>query len=523
MSYSFDLVDQPWIPTIGLDGVRRDHSLRDVLLRAHELQEINGESPLETAALLRLLLAVLHRVFGPASADAWGALWEARQWDATALDAYLEQWRERMDLFHPEHPFLQAPDARVKPKPVLSLIHHLASGNNPTLFDHHTEDAGEELRSAAAARAVVTAQSYGLAGLSGLPQKFTDGTCARGVVFIVQGDSLFETLALNLVRYPDDRVMPHTADDRPAWEMDNPYSPERSKPLGYLDYLTWPNRRILLLPEASPDGPVVRQMTMAPALRLAPDVLDPMKLYTRSKKSGWQSLRFTEDRALWRDSAALFRIRGHEASSTDQFQVPAALGWIWELISDACVLDDEDAVHARRLLALGMANKQAKVKFYRSERIPIVPEFLDDAALVEELQGMLDRAEAVQSQLWGAGRVLARELLFPAAESKAAPGNRGASRTKETKPMRQALDKLMGAWAIERDYWSRLEIPFAQAVPGLPADPEAVQLGWRRTLLRTAWRAFERVAGGLENDARHLKAVVRARERLAYGLAKGWE
>ena len=232
---SYNLIDEPWIPCVEADGTAATLGLCDALGRAQQLRELSGDSPLVTAALYRLLLAVLHRVFGPESYDAWYDLWQSGRFDQARVVAYLEQWRHRFDLFDPSHPFYQAADQRVKPKPVNSLILELAFGNKATLFDHTTDVAGVALTPAEGARAVVAAQDFGLAGLSGLPQKFTDGPCARGVIFLVQGDTLFETLMLNMLRYPtEDEVMPHYPDDCPAWEMDDPFTPDRSRPSGYL-------------------------------------------------------------------------------------------------------------------------------------------------------------------------------------------------------------------------------------------------------------------------------------------------
>ena len=313
MSVTFNLLDEPWLPCIRMDGSPVNLGLRDALVQAHTLRELHGETPLVTAALHRLMLAALHRIFGPENRKTWRALWEADRWDKVALGDYFDEWHHRFDLFDSEHPFYQAVDERVKPKPVNKLILDAAFGNKATLFDHNTESEGITLSPARAARAVVTAQNFGLAGLSGLPQKFTDSPCARGVLFLVQGETLFETLALNLLRYPDEGVMPSNQDDRPAWEMDDPFTPDRSVPLGYLDYLTWQGRRILLLPEDTRDGVAVRQMTLAPALRLSSEVQDPMKHYRKDEKRGFLVLRFSEHRALWRDSAALYRLNATDA------------------------------------------------------------------------------------------------------------------------------------------------------------------------------------------------------------------
>jgi len=509
MSFSYDLIREGWIPCSTSASGQRELGLRDVVLEAHKLQEVQGDTPLVTAALLRLLLALLHRVYGPASAAAWGALWRAGRFDPEPLEAYLDRWRDRFDLFHPEHPFMQSADERVKPRPVVAMIHQLSSGGNPTLFDHSLESEALELGAAQAARYMLTAQSFGFAGLSGIKQKHTDGTCTRGVIFFVAGSSLFQTLMLNLPRYPASNVMPYSEADRPAWEVDDPTLPERGVPLGYLDYLTWPNRRVLLLPEQGAEGVIVRQATVAPALRLSTDVHDPMKLYSKGGALGWKILRFNEERALWRDSSALFRLRRGEAQQQGNHQPPAALEWFYRLAAGRHrVLPRAEAAQVRRMTALGMANSQARAYFYRHEAVPIALAYIEDEELVGCLQDLLDDSEAVRNQLWGAANTLAGLLIVP------------EEREGVHKPHKDDVNAVTEQWAIERDYWARLEIPFGEAMRDLPDDPDDVILAWRRTLRRTAWRALERVTRSLEQDAASLKAVVRAEGQLGAGLAK---
>ncbi len=201
MTASFNLVASPWIPCVTLHGDTVHLGLMDALLRSHELREIADPSPLIVASLHRLALAILHRVFGPANRAAWGELWRAGRWPEKPLQRYFDQWYERFDLFHPEHPFFQAPDERVKPKSVLHLIY--STGNNPTLFSHETDEQAKALSAAEAARALLASQTFHIAGLSGLEEKFTDAPWTRGVCFLVQGETLFQTLALNLIRYPE--------------------------------------------------------------------------------------------------------------------------------------------------------------------------------------------------------------------------------------------------------------------------------------------------------------------------------
>jgi CRISPR system Cascade subunit CasA len=499
MNLSFNLVNSPWIPCIGAEGRAVDLSLRDALGRAHEMRELYGESPLVTAALYRLLLTLLHRVFGPAHYEAWDGLWRAGEWDTAKLGTYFEQWQHRFDLFDSQRPFDQAPDERVKPKSVASLIHDVASGNNATLFDHHTDDRGPVLTPAQAARMLVAAQVFGLAGLSGLPQKFTDGTCASGIIFLVQGDNLFETLTLNLLQYPDESVMGHSAQDRPAWEMDDPYTPDRARPLGYLDYLTWQNRRVLFLPEEESGSVVVRQMTMAPALRLDRDMLDPMTHYRLDETRGPIPLPFVEERALWRDSSALFRLQ------SEHHRPPRTFRWLAELVDEGYL----DRAQTRRYLALGMSKKQAKVNFYRSERLPLPLRYLQEKEMVDSLETALEMAENTARQLWGAARTLATFIISPEADAELG-----------RQPKREDLNALTGQWAIERGYWPHLERPFRETLEALPDNQEAALAVWRETLRRTAWDAFDQVADGVGYDPIGLKAVVHGREQLAAGLGK---
>jgi CRISPR system Cascade subunit CasA len=503
MTLSFNLTDTPWIPCIDADERATELSLCEALTQAHGLRELGGESPLVTAALYRLLLAVTHRVYdGPEGYDAWAALWEARRFDAAQIEAYLSRWHGRFDLFHPERPFYQRTDDRLKPKSPASLIYDVASGNNATLFDHHTDAGGLALTPAQAARALLAAQAFGLAGLCLPGSPFTDAPWARGIIFLVQGDTVFETLLLNLLRYDDEHPLPHLPDrpqDRPDWEMDDPFAPDRKIPHGYLDYLTWQNRRALFLPEETPDGPLVREMTLGPGLRLDASVEDPMKHYRRDERRGLLPLRFNEDRALWRDSAALFSL------TRPEYRPPLAFKWLAELVGERIVKKEQ----TRRMLALGMANDQAKVEFFRAERWPLPLAYLREESLVEALQTALEMAEAASNQLWGATRTLATLFVCPEADQKDAH-----------QPAREDLDKVMGQWDVKRRYWLQLESPFRLTLEALPTDHDGALADWRKTLRRAAWRAFGGIAENLAANPRTLKAAVRAREQLAAGLGR---
>jgi len=498
MDAHFNLVDEPWLPCVQANGEPVEMGLYDALAQAHTLRELHGETPLGTAALHRLLLAVLHRVFGPDSRKAWSQLWRKGRWDEAALRDYFDCWRHRFDLFDDEHPFYQAADERVEPKPITKLMLYTASGNNPTLFDHHIDAEGITLTAAQAAQALVAAQSFGLAGLSGLRQKFTDGSCARGIIFLVQGETLFETLALNLGRYKGNKPMPRQPGDCPAWEMNDPFTPERSTPLGYLDYLTWQNRRVLLLPEDAPSGVVVRRMTMAPALRLDDDVLNPMTHYRRDEKRGPMPLAFREGRALWRDSAVLFQLQEKGQ------QPPQTFRWLANLVSMGYLSES----FTYRYLALGMSKKQAKVYFFRHERMPLPLKYLVNETLSEKLRDALQAAEGIGTALRRAGWELAQWVVSPADRKEAHRDN---------------TQLVFSQLNMEHRYWSRLEVKFQSFVCDLPQDRQAALDDWVETLQRTVRDAFTEAAEGVSDPIRGLKAITLARGTLERLMARALE
>lgn len=460
----------------------------------------------QTAALHRLLLAILHRVFGPEDDEAWADLWQAERFEANKLNAYLDKWRHRFDLFDAELPFYQSLDDRVKSKSTTSLSHDRASGNNATLFDHHTEEIGETLTPAQAACALITGQAYGLAGLSGIPQKFTDGTCASGIIFLVEGDTLKQTLLLNMVMYPpDEDIFTHTGDDKPAWEMLNVFEPNRAMPFGYLDYLTWQNRRILFQPEQSNQGVIVHTMTMAPALRFDSTLRDTMKHYRKDDKLGALSTNFSEERVLWRDSATFFSFQ-HQS---DKFITPATFRWLRGLVRNGQL----ERHQIYRCLALGMSKKQAKVFFFREERLPLPLAYLMDEELVRNLADALDYTATIAFDVVQSARRVGMFLQVAEADGKQWGGL--STNAKE------AINAWVAYTGLERYYWANLDIPFQTFMVDLAQkEREAVLRGWLKRLRRTALAAFDQATHYVGTDGKSFKAVERGRSYLHYRLGE---
>ncbi|HXF64755.1 MAG TPA: type I-E CRISPR-associated protein Cse1/CasA, partial [Caldilineaceae bacterium] len=434
-------------------------------------------------------------------------------------DAYFDQWRHRFDLFHPERPFYQVDDPRVQPKSVVSLKYGVGFLHDQH-FDHDGEATGFSFSPGQAAQAVVTLQAFGLGGLSGIEEKHTDAPCANGVVFFVRGDTLKETLLLNMPAYPQELFFRHTDGDAPSWEQENPFADARTSPNGLLDYLTWQSRRPFLYPRRTEGGDVVvADYKLGPGLRLSDDDSDPQKLYFSSKQSGILPLRFDEDKALWRDSAALFSFGSLDEDGT---RAPAAFRWLALLIQeleDAIYLPKEKTYH---YLALGLAKNRGKMLFARHETLPLPTDYLADTNLVRRLASALATAETVARDLLRAVRVAGMHLHLAQPE-QVSWRSYGIHLHAPTAIKKVAEDEING-WVqhsgVERAYWAALDVPYQSFMVRLPAERDDALIGWQRQVRDAAFAAFDLIHQYTPDKGRSLKADVHGRAALAASLHK---
>lgn len=516
----FNLIDEPWIPCSVPAGGQQAYGLHGVLAAAHEIGEIDDPSPLVTIALYRLLLAVLHRVFGPEAHGDWEALWSAGRFDAARLDGYLAQWHDRFGLFDERHPFYQTPGLDLSTAgPVAKLTHELASGNNVTLFDHTTEARPASFTAAQAARYLVAHQAFAVGGLVSYDLKehksATAAPLVKMAVGLVRGRNLFQTLMLNMVRYsPGAREpFPTRGDDRPAWERDEPTVPGERPVAGYLDLLTWQSRRIRLRGEGLIDGsPAVSGVVIMKGAQFEASYQayehETMAAFARPEKPkpGQEApapIGFREDRAIWRDSLALLSLPGTGK------QRPRVLDWLNELL-------DDGIINRAQILPLdlyGMCSDRASVLLWRHERLPLPLAYLDNKNLLDSLDTALHLAEQGGRDLNRAIRWLATLLLAPEADQEGA-----------RQPLGEDVSRLADSLGATRLYWAALDTRFQPFMIDLAEDThdeDGVPLYgarelplWAWGVRRTARDAFEEIARGLDTSARALKATAKAQSHL---------
>lgn len=481
-SSRFNLIDEAWIPVRKLGGARVELGIRDVLLQAKDIAVIEDPSPLVTASLHRFLLAVLYRALeGPADIDQAKSLFKSGL-PVNKIGDYLERWRDRFWLFDDKYPFFQIPD--FEPKiwrawTVLAAEHN--ADNAKVLFDHVDVTRPDAVSPAAAARWLLATQAFSVsAGKSELSHTGT-APSATAAMILPLCHQLEDTLLLNLV--PQNRAV--LANDLPVWER-NPEPVERLKAgverniAGYADRYTWRTRSIRLRGEA--DGSVSTLAFASGVENATKASIDPMLGYRIDDKNGKLPIQFRE-RGLWRDFDSL---------------LPDNMKLAPEVIEHATALTRFDRTRfPRSVMVLGQSNNKAKIEFWRLERFALPEALLGERTIRSEIHQLLTDAEANQQALWRACKSFARDLL-----------SRG-----EREPDGKDLSRFVEQMPVSAAYWSTLEARFHDVLCSyaLDSDPDAIRLGWLKTVRKTLRDAWQRHAASVStSDAWAIRALVRA-------------
>ena len=467
----FSLVTEPWIPVIMRDGKRRQVGLQELLAEAAAIRLVADQSPLVTVAVHQLLLALVYRIFNPRETSDWVRLWQADRFEPKAVAAYLDRYRERFDLFHPVYPFYQVADLpEARDKGIAAIVHEVANGNNPTLFDHGMVEEGRGLLPERAALYLLAYQQFAVSGGDSQPFYFSHGPLTAGYVQQAQGDSLWQTLLLNLIPLAHWHALPQRS-DRPAWEQDDRSAPQAkgTEPSGPLGYLTWQSRRIRLVCQA---GRVTGcQMLQGHALPESGVALDPFKSYRRQEEKGLLSDKLRGDRAAWQYADTLLAHSGAERTRA------GLLDWLAQ-VQTKRITDDLSVPPLIGLTVSGliMGDKAGKVEGWRREELPLPLAYFQDESLIDDLTEALDLARRTE---WLLRRVEVA-LTWVMAERKDVP--------KVLRYLRPGKEKIAAPDSVRHltrqsrlapAYWPALEGPLHRFMRTLPAgDRSVVRSGW---------------------------------------------
>lgn len=488
---TFNLVGQSFIPALQ-HGRLLQLSLRETLLQSAQIAELSHPSPLITVALHRLLLAVLQRIFGADPLSAQANWCRDGNFPAARIDAYLDRWRDRFDLFDAERPFLQLADFSIElsRRPVTALLPEAVSGNNKTLFDHSLDRAPAALDPAAAALALLVSQCFALGGGRTAFQYSSHAPSATAALFLAQGENLFETLLLNLM---PQSAAEHAA-DRASWERERPWRTDEMRNGYKLAYAgpaqlySLPARSVRLHAQEEAGCIAVRWVSLASGATFD-DPLgtleDPLVCYRQDEKRGRLALGLSVERAFWRDFQAL---RPFPAQNAAAWQPPAVISHAAELLE---ILDDGRPV---AFMLYAQASDKAKVELWRHERFAIAAALRHDAAAWDVIRRALETAERAGKALGSACYALAGYLLSP----------------RDGDADRKRAGQLARSFAVLPRYWSLLDVDFHSWLDeyDVHADDAQRERAWLQRVEHAVYSAWKLRAQMVSANFRGDQAIV---------------
>ncbi len=489
---TFDILTEPWVHVLTTSGHSEELSLLDLFRRAGEVREIVGDISTQAFAILRLGLAVLHRALkGPRDVREWGRWWEADSLPIDAIETYLAEHRERFYLFHPTTPFFQVADLRTA-KGEFSGLEKLVA-DVPAGHPYFTTRIGaglERLTAAEAARWLVHLQAYDISGIkSGAigddrvkgGKGYPIGTGWAGAIggTLVEGETLRQTLLLNLVPMDQPMLARFSASDRPAWEAPPSTAAQADdlaqRPYGPLDLYTWQSRRVRLIGDT--DG--VTAVLVANGDKITPQNrhhVEPMTAWRRSVPQQkalslplvYMPRQHDPSRALWRGLGQLLPLAAQRGKADDGQDgvAPGVLEWAAE------ALEGSDRIQLR---GIGMV--------YGTQNAIVDDVFDDRLAISVALLGQNDARLPALAIASVDGTELGVRALRNLASNLAKAAGAGE-------------DQFEGARsrAAERAY-AALDGPFRRWLSALdPAsEPDAARTAWHRE----AWQILRRLGDEL--------------------------
>lgn len=424
MTATFNLTTQQWIPILMRDGTTRDVSLRELFTIAPDAERLACELPTQDFAVLRVLLAILHRAIdGPRDVDDWADLWESNALPLPAINAYLDQWAHRFDLLDPVLPFFQVPDMTTRrlddgePDAGAGSVRKIVIDipDRELTASMRRFEGLDALTFPDAARWLIHTHAFDTAGIKhgalGHPELTGGKVMPQGPAWAARlgpvhltGRTLWETLLLNLT---GDAPGYDSARDLPPWERPQGTThpdgtKEAPRPVtGKVDVFTWQSRRVRLVH----DGNSVVAVVLTYGDRFSGLDMhnnEPMTAWKRTKEGHYRPLQHQPGRALWRGLQSLLPY----APTDQQFIAPGVVQHLAAL-SEAGILPDGHKV-ALTSCAIGFDTKGSKVQSLTSDTIEVPAAILADAGLSTVVVSAVQHAESAAGRVGTFGLNLAR-------------------------------------------------------------------------------------------------------------------
>ncbi|MFF3544745.1 type I-E CRISPR-associated protein Cse1/CasA [Streptomyces platensis] len=478
---------KPCIPIRFLDRHQESLGWRDVLLHAHEIEDLALPHPPAASAALRILVTVTARITGLDDPEMSAGEWATRRhallktpdgFGAEAVHDYFDQYV--WDLFDSDRPFLQDPRLAHQCQEragINKLVFGRPEGNNLAWLSPHADTDPQPLPSDQALWHLLTHHYYGAAGTCSArtvaghsASKAKAGPLRSTVSFHPLGRTLYETLLAGLPK-PSDQ-WPDSEDTCP-WE-----EPALPDPAATPPPVTWPGRLLtgrschaaLLIPTS--DGQQVTSAYLTWGTQTALPATDPYLIHRinthpqRPASQRYKPRSADADRALWRDLDALL-LAGDETSTVHRPDVFTTLNDL-----------PQELRASLRVRAHGFDQdgKTMNRTWYTALTPPVWPWIQeDDPSAAERLVECRTAAEDIGALLDTVSKKAWSAITSPPAKTQGGPA----------KPPRRLPAWTRNARAM---YWPRAETTFWNLLdhPHLPA--RAAFINDAITTLRTVTR-----------------------------------
>lgn len=410
----FNLLREPWVRVRTQDGTIRTVSLTDALLHAHAYVDLAGEMPTQDAAMLRLLLAVLHTVFSrvdgngvPApfeeTEDAllrWSELWQLGHFPEQPIRDYLDKWQDRFWLFHPERPFWQVPEVRNGIEFGGKKLNgeRSESGHTVRLFQNVSGGECEKLTYAQAARWLVYLNGYDERGgrpKAGNKPRHGVGWLGQIGFIIVKGKNLFETLMRNMVLAEREEDL--LEEQKPCWELKQirtEQSTEVPMPWNAAELLTLQSRRIILKRSLDMKGVAGYELLGGDYIEPRDAFSEKMTIWRRVSKENEKRVYMPQQhdpsRQLWREFPAILNKESHK---------PGVLNWNLQLQNKGILSRKEQIVF--QIVGVRYDEQEASVKDCYTDQLSVQLELLNvlgrrwTERIEREVQNCMEAAEKI--------------------------------------------------------------------------------------------------------------------------------
>lgn len=364
---TYNLLEEPWIQVEMLDGRTTKLGLKALFAEAHRIRTISGELTHMHFATVRLCEAILYCTYGdPEQGEQglltlWREIWELGRFPHEEVAEYLDEYRDRFDLFG-DKPFYQVSGlayTAADPSPISAIMPDVPTRLDKTLFSMRSFRHAGTLAFDEAARYLLVAQGYDTSGIKTpvvgnthvnkgkvYPPKNMPGTGWCGGIggTIVEGENLFQTLMLNWVMVDDRSSRIGLLDidgDFAPWERDD-IGPDMTvaEPAGPIQMLTWQSRRIRLIP--NDEGTCVTGVVLCYGDAIRPIDKQGVEMMTPWRKSEaqqkkwalpyvpWMARKHDPNRSIWRGLSSLIAYEDSAGSGQPDMR-PGVIRWVERL------------------------------------------------------------------------------------------------------------------------------------------------------------------------------------------------